>query len=191
MTRGPGPTRPGRYLLASSGTLALTVLAVALLGPRLLGELAPPDLGEVAVHPDLRTDHVDGEIGYDLSPPAGGPHADAWLDCGVYDSPVPEENAVHALEHGTVWITYDPGLGADDLALLAEALPAEGILSPYPGLPGPVVVTVWGHQLVLDDAEDPRLGLFLAEYGDGHTAPEPFASCEGGVDETGATSATA
>ena len=35
-------------------------------------------------------------------PPAGGPHDPAWLDCGVYDEPVRDENAVHDLEHGTV-----------------------------------------------------------------------------------------
>ncbi len=40
-------------------------------------------------------------------------------------------------------------------------------------------------QAAPEDADDERLGLFLSEYADGHTAPEPFASCQGGVDETG------
>jgi hypothetical protein len=44
-----------------------------------------------------------------------------------------------------------------------------------------VVVTVWGRQLALTGADDPRLGMFVAAFGDGHTAPEPFASCAGGV----------
>ena len=48
-------------------------------------------------------------------------------------------------------------------------------MSPYDGLPGPVVVTVWGRQLALDGPDDPRLELFLREFGDGHTSPEPFA----------------
>ena len=42
-------------------------------------------------------------------------------------------------------------------------------------------MTVWGRQLRLTGADDPRLPLFLAAFGDGHTAPEPFASCAGGV----------
>jgi hypothetical protein len=55
------------------------------------------------------------------------------------------------------------------------------MLSPYPGLPAPVVVTVWDAQLDLKGADDPRLPTFLSFYGDGHTAPEAaFASCKGG-----------
>ena len=43
---------------------------------------------------------------------------------------------MHDLEHGTVWITYDPDLDADDVAALADQLPQNGILSPYPGQDG-------------------------------------------------------
>ena len=46
---------------------------------------------------------------YTETPPAGGPHDPVWDDCGVYTQPLRNENAVHALEHGTVWITYRPG----------------------------------------------------------------------------------
>ena len=50
-----------------------------------------------------------------------------------------------------------------------------------PGLPAPVVVTVWNAQLDLKGADDPRLPIFLDFYGDGHTGPEAaFASCKGG-----------
>ena len=60
-----------------------------------------------------------------------------------------------------------------------------GILSPYEDLPSPVVVTVWGVQLQLDGADDERLGLFLEEYGDGHTAPEFGVTCRGGTPDPG------
>lgn len=181
----PEPTRPGPYVVGAAVTLALTVVGVAVGASALAREATPPDLSAVVAHEELATDHVRGEVDYDVVPPVGGPHADAWLDCGVYDRPVPDENAVHALEHGTVWITYEPGLPAGDVDRLAGLLPTEGILSPYDGLPGAVVVTVWGRQLVLDGADDPRLAAFITTYGDGSTAPEPFASCEGGVDQTG------
>ncbi|QIX26588.1 DUF3105 domain-containing protein [Nocardioides sp. JQ2195] len=125
--------------------------------------------------------HVAEEVDYQQSPPVGGKHDPVWAECGVYDRPVREENAVHALEHGTVWITYRSDLSGDDVDTLTEALPDEGILSPYDDQEAPVVVTVWNTQLALDGADDPRLALFIDTYGHGETAPEPMASCHGGV----------
>lgn len=147
----------------------------------------PANLDDVKVYTGLANDHTADEVAYPQVPPVGGPHDPAWLDCGVYDEQVRNENAVHDLEHGATWLTYDPGLGlgADEIEALAEKLGHNSIVSPYAGLPAPVVVTVWGRQLELDGTDDPRLGLFLAAYGDGHTSPEPFASCAGGIDNPG------
>ena len=79
--------------------------------------------------------HTTDDVTYPQDPPAGGAHAPIWLACGVYDEPVRDENAVHDLEHGTVWITHDPDLSDDDRATLAEQLPDNGIMSPREGLP--------------------------------------------------------
>ena len=130
---------------------------------------------------DLSPEHRDDvDIDYEQVPPIGGPHDPEWLACGAYDEPLRDENAVHDLEHGTVWITYDPALAEEDVAALEAMLPDDGILSPYPGLPAPVVITVWGAQLRLDPRRRPAAAAFLDEYGDGGTAPEALASCEGG-----------
>ena len=125
--------------------------------------------------------HTTDDVRYPQTPPVGGAHAPIWLACGAYDEPVRDENAVHDLEHGSVWITHDPDLSAGDVEDLAAQLPDNGILSPHEGLPSPVVVTVWGARLQLDGADDERLALFLEEYGDGHTAPELGVSCRGGT----------
>ena len=131
--------------------------------------------------------HTEDPVTYAQTPPAGGPHDPVWDDCGVYTQPIRNENGVHDLEHGTVWITYRPDLPAADVQSLETQLGTvtskKTILSPYPGLPAPVVVTVWNAQLDLKGADDSRLPIFLQEYGDGHTAPEAaFATCEGGAD---------
>ena len=145
---------------------------------------APPSgLADVETYPDLSRDHVEDEVDYPQSPPVGGPHDPAWLNCGAYDQPVRVENAVHSLEHGAVWVTYRSGLTQDELDALFGKLPEKGLLSPYPEQDAPLVVTVWGAQLELDGPDDPRLDLFLDEYGDGHTSPEPLVSCQGGVEE--------
>ena len=180
---GPEPRRPSRapvIALAVIGVAIVVALAVAV--PMLVAEdPVPSDLSAVRSYDDLSTHHTPDDVDYPQSPPVGGKHAETWLDCGVYDEPVREENVVHDLEHGTVWISYDPDLDADDVDALADELPQNGILAPYPGLSAPVVVTVWGRQLALDGADDPRLALFIRTYGGGETAPEPMASCAGGV----------
>lgn len=119
---------------------------------------------------------------YPQSPSVGGDHAPVWLECGVYDEPVPEVNVVHDLEHGTTWLTYRPDEVDDEgIQQLGDVLPDNGILSPYPDQEAPVVITVWGRQLELTGPQDPRIKLFITKYAAGDTAPEPFASCHGGV----------
>ncbi|THJ01633.1 MULTISPECIES: DUF3105 domain-containing protein [Nocardioides] len=150
------------------------------------------NLSAVEEYDDLAVDHLPAgvSVDYPQSPPVGGRHAPVWLECGVYDEPVPEANMVHSLEHGTVWITYrDDDLDAAEIAALAGQLPQDGILSPYPDQEASVVITVWGRQLELTGSDDPRISLFIGEYGAGDTAPEPLASCHGGVrpDDVGDT----
>ena len=131
-------------------------------------------------------EHTTDAVTYTETPPAGGPHDPTWDDCGVYTTQPRNENVVHDLEHGTVWVTYRPGLDQAGISQLETALGTvkseKTILSPYPGLPAPVVVTVWNAQLELTGPDDPRLPTFLGFYGDGHTAPEAaVASCKGGA----------
>ncbi|SED05604.1 Protein of unknown function [Nocardioides exalbidus] len=173
-------------VLATAG--AALVLGAALVAPLIDQALRGEEEAQRALDLSLvqtwdvtdRT-HTTDDVDYPQDPPVGGAHAPIWLACGVYDEPVREENAVHDLEHGTTWITYDPDLPAGDVDALAALLPDNGIMSPRDGLPSPVVVTVWGAQLQLDGAGDRRLPLFIEEYGDGHTAPEFGVSCEGGT----------
>lgn len=192
MVQEVGPRRLPLVLASVAAALVLAAALVAPLVDRLVRgdeqEQRALDLSLVEIWEITDRAHTTGDVTYPQDPPAGGAHAPIWLACGVYDEPVREENAVHDLEHGTVWITHDPGLSAADVEVLADQLPDNGIMSPREGLPSPVVVTVWGAQLRLDGADDERLGLFLEEYGDGHTAPEFGVSCQGGTpDPQGAT----
>ena len=181
----PAPARPSRAPVIALAVIGVLIVAATAVAVPMLVVDEPVALTSVRVYDDLSTVHTPADIDYPQTPPVGGPHATAWLDCGVYDAPVRDENAVHDLEHGSVWITYDPDLDVHDVEVLAEVLPQNGILSPYAGLDAPVVVTVWGRQLSLDGADDPRLELFVREFGGGSTAPEPFASCAGGIRDPG------
>lgn len=186
----PAPRRSRALPVVLAVLAALVLVSAAVLVPLLLTRDdderadAPSGLAAVQTYDDLTNRHValGEDLDYPQSPPVGGDHAPVWIECGAYDEPLPEVNVVHDLEHGTTWLTYRPDdLGAGDLARLEELLPANGLLSPYPDQEAPVVITVWGRQLALEGADDPRIPLFIDRYGAGETAPEPFASCNGGA----------
>jgi hypothetical protein len=130
--------------------------------------------------------HVQGSVTYDQTPPVGGPHNQLWLNCGIYSKPVPNENAVHDLEHGAVWVTYDPSLPAATVTKLRDLMPSTyTLLSPYPGLGGSIVLSAWDVQLTVSSVTDPRIGQFLGKYRQSPKAPEPGAPCTGGLDAPG------
>src|SRR5215510_14480132 len=98
---------------------------------------------------NLSRDHVDGPVNYPQVPPVGGPHNPVWMNYGSYDKPIPNENAVHSMEHGAVWITYQPDLAEAAVEQLRSLVRVHSyvLLSPYPGLPAPVVASAWGLQI--------------------------------------------
>jgi hypothetical protein len=167
---------------------ATVVLPLALAGcTSVVAGAASPALTladtEVAAYPAGQP-HTRETVDYPQDPPVGGEHDAAWADCTgtVYAAPIRPENAVHSLEHGAVWITYDPALaGAADVATLTELVSGRSglMLSPYPGQGVPVSLQAWDHQLQVDDADDPRVAQFadLLAFNP-ETTPEPGATCE-------------
>jgi hypothetical protein len=136
--------------------------------------------------PGLVPSHVDGAVNYPQTPPAGGAHNPVWQNCGVYTEPVANEHAVHSLEHGAIWMTYQPDLPADQLQTLQD-ITRQGshrLLSPYPGIDSPIILTAWGFQLRLTRADDPRLMQFILKYEEGPSTPERGAACSGGESRT-------
>lgn len=131
--------------------------------------------------------HVEGEIYDHDDVPAGGDHSSLWANCGFYSEPIEAENALHSLEHGAVWITYQPSLPQDQIDTLRPmGSPTEKVLvSPVEGQPQPIMATAWGFQLELEDADDPRLAQFVTEFAGSLSAPEPGGSCRGGVGNPG------
>ena len=143
----------------------------------------------------LAHDHVTGPVTYSVTPPVGGQHNATWMNCGIYDKPVPNERAVHNLEHGAVWITYRPSLPQSEVnqlrafAVKQTMVPSsEGAasryidLSPYPGLSSPIVISSWGFQLKFSSSADPRLQQFVNKFRASQKyTPEYGGACTGGV----------
>ncbi|MGM7648797.1 DUF3105 domain-containing protein [Nocardia sp. JW2] len=122
-------------------------------------------------------------VAYTSIPPMGGTHDAVWAACDgvVYPEGIRTENAVHSMEHGAVWIAYDPArVSADDQATLRNKVQGRTytFMSPIPNMADPISLQSWGHQLVLDSATDARVDQFItALRNNPYTTPEPGASC--------------
>ena len=127
--------------------------------------------------------HVQGNVDYPTTPPAGGDHNPVWQNCGFYEEPVVEENAVHSLEHGAVWLAYAPDLPESEQRELRELVTGRPyvLASPVEGLSAPVTASAWGKLLEAQGSGDPALAAFLQRYVQGTQTPEPGAVCSGGV----------
>jgi hypothetical protein len=145
-----------------------------------------PPINGVIQYPRPPRGH-DNSVQFDLAdfplPPAGGVHFDIWQNCGVYEEPIASGNAVHSLEHGAVWIAYQPDLAAAEVQQLRERVEGDAFLlmAPYPGLQSPVVLSAWGLQLEVDEADDRRIDRFIDRYRLGSQTPEPGAVCINGI----------
>src|SRR6195952_4098696 len=130
--------------------------------------------------------HVDStqRVAYNRFPPIGGPHDAEWADCNgdVYTVAVRNENMVHPLEHGAVWITYNPKtIAAGDLDKLKALVTGKTYIymSPYPDLDSPISLQAWAHQLKVPSASDVRIKQFItALQQNQYIAPEPGGSCD-------------
>lgn len=178
---------PGRRATGAIISLAIIGLAALLAVPRLpFGneETVPVPAGVQSFEVTERA-HVEEPVTYAQTPPVGGNHAPVWQNCGFYDVPIADENAVHSMEHGAVWITYRPDLPGEQVAALRRLAEARSyiLVSPYPDLPAPVVASAWGEQLRLDATEDSRLDAFIRAFRLGPRAPEAGEPCTGGIGE--------
>jgi hypothetical protein len=128
-------------------------------------------------------DHTTDTVNYAESPPVGGPHDNAWQTCDFYNGVVRNENVVHSLEHGAVWITYRPDLPEEEIEKLRDVRDSDQyvIVSEYPDQESPIVATAWNNQLPIESADAIELEQFINYYRQGPQTQEPGATCQGGV----------
>ncbi|GGS95456.1 DUF3105 domain-containing protein [Streptomyces chromofuscus] len=133
----------------------------------------------------LTQNHVSKSVSYPMVPPVGGDHNQVWMNCNgdVYAKEIPNENAVHSLEHGAVWVTYTSKADQAAVDALAEKVKKTPytLMSPVEQQKNPIMLSAWGHQRTVTGADDPNVDKFLATYVQGKQTPEPGAACTGGL----------
>ncbi|MFI8206021.1 DUF3105 domain-containing protein [Streptomyces sp. NPDC085937] len=133
----------------------------------------------------LDRNHVTKAVDYPVTPPVGGDHNPVWMNCDgdVYEDEINATNAVHSLEHGAVWVTYNGDAPKPDVEALAAKVRKTPytLMSPVDGQKDPLVLTAWGHQRTVTGADDPAVDAFLEKFVQGQQTPEPGAACTNGL----------
>jgi len=116
--------------------------------------------------------HVEeGEtISYTTSPPASGNHWPVPAPCGFYTDPIPDERAVHNMEHGNIVVSYNLP-AEEDVSALRDAVNdiglnrVWGVSRPYSGIePGQIVLNTWGVMDSFSGVDKDRIGTFFETY---------------------------
>ena len=102
---------------------------------------------------------------------------------GIYSTEQPEEDLIHNLEHGHVWISYNPDLITDRDLQLLELLVRDGspnpngagvgvIVTPRSANDTAITLASWARLLLLDEFNEETIRNFI-ETNRGQ-APEGF-----------------
>ncbi|MGI8475005.1 MAG: DUF3105 domain-containing protein [Thermomicrobiales bacterium] len=180
-----------QWLITKFAIIGLGILVIAGVGYYLVNSVRTSDANtmpkNVASYSYPQGQHDDKFNAWTENPPVGGFHNNAWQNCGYYAKPIGTGNGVHSMEHGAVWITYQPNLPQDQIDKLKKL--AEGqdfiLVSPFPGIPSPIVASAWNKQIMLKSADDQDLTRFINTFkNNAKYTPEFGARCSGGVSTT-------
>ncbi len=147
----------------SDSKFTLIIIVVAVIGIGLivafrerLAEPAPQLLGQE--YEDDGTRHLSaGEAApiFKTNPPVSGPHDQEPTDWGYYDQALPDVKAIHNLEHGGIWVSYQPEALNDEqkeeLRRLAKQYDQRLIVSPRAQNDTKVAIASW-RRLEITDA---------------------------------------
>lgn len=104
---------------------------------------------------------------YNSNPPNSGDHWDQPAKNGVYDKELPDEQLVHNLEHGHVWISYKPDVGDETKKKLEEIVKDDDwkvVLAPRSANESVIALVSWGRVFKMDEADFEKIKNFIKTY---------------------------
>jgi len=113
---------------------------------------------------------------YNSNPPTSGPHYGTPANWGVYQEELPDEQLIHNLEHGGIWISYKPEIIGDiktELEVLARKYPLSVVLTPRSGNDFLISLASWGRLENFDTYDEARIIEFIRL--NKNRSPEPLA----------------
>lgn len=185
-TRAPKPQ--WRQTFDSYGgfwTLAIVIAAVLTVGSIVYASARASSQRAVSTDPLMgeenpltSADHVSSESQLIIpagQPPTAGPHFASPQPLGIYEEPINDGNALHSLEHGIIWISYNPDkldeASVKKLWDLAKKNNNDVIVSPRKGNTMAVAAASWRRLLKQDSLNIEELQRFITT--NRNRSPEP------------------
>lgn len=112
---------------------------------------------------------------YNSNPPTSGWHYSNPADWGVHQQELPDEQVLHNLEHGGIWISYkdiDDGTKTK-LENLAKKYSSFVVLSPRSANDVKIALASWGRLDKLEVFDEARITNFIKR--NKNKSPEPIA----------------
>lgn len=103
---------------------------------------------------------------YSSVPATSGPHVSWPISEGVHNEAIPDEVAVHALEHGHIGLRYGPEVSAlqrSKLVAFVQKNPRGVFLAPDSRLGNKIVATAWGKTLTIKAYDKARIENFVSK----------------------------
>lgn len=112
---------------------------------------------------------------YNSNPPTSGWHYVQPADWGVYQEELPDEQAIHNLEHGGIWVSYKDAdeKTKSDLEAIGKRYPGSVIVTPRSANDAKIVLASWGRLEKLESFDETRIVDFIRA--NKNKSPEPLA----------------
>ncbi|MDP3993988.1 MAG: DUF3105 domain-containing protein [Candidatus Doudnabacteria bacterium] len=154
--------------------LAIWIAVLAVIGAGIYGMVkwsSKQSAGKPGVAiPELGRDHIAAGAQHDpynSNPPTSGPHYAQAADWGFYEEPLPDEQLIHNLEHGGIWISYkkpDDSELEGQLKAISEKYSLKVIITPRAENDSPIAAAAWGRLLKLDSFDRDQIEDFIKTF---------------------------
>ena len=126
----------------------IVVVVLAYLGWLLVKSSSPQEEDMSRAIPSQGAAHVNvGSVHapYNSNPPTSGPHYSQTARTGFRDEPIADENIIHNLEHGDIWISYHPRVPDGAVQELKDFAGTKVIVTSREANDTDIALSAWGR----------------------------------------------
>lgn len=164
--------------------IVLAAIAVSFVGAIVVGKMnQPPEPPRPGVEQaDHGREHVNSQKYGGDQPPTSGAHANP-VTWGVYDTEVRDDQTIHNMEHGGVYISYQPSLPKEQVEKLTSLLsepfidpkfqPKKIVLAPRAANKSPIELSSWRRSEALASYDQDKIEDYIVR--NLGKSPEPLA----------------